>query len=309
MHPSHQLLVPVRQTSRFIVIVGILLIALALAAIGVGGAAWLAGERWQIASVGMTTRLVAASTRSEPLRYSSLELAGLPAPVTRYFRTALSEGRPIIRRARITWHGEFNMGKPGRDNWKPFTAEQLFVPAAPGFVWDARIAFAPGIPVLVRDALVDGVGSMHGAILGLIPVVNVSNTSTIAVSALLRYLAEAVWFPTALLPSQGVHWSAIDDERARASLTIGATTGSVVFRFGADGLIASVFSDERTFDGEEPPTKRPWEGALLHYDERNGVKVPIEAYVQWNLPSGAFQYWRGRPVAIDYEAMTTGAER
>jgi hypothetical protein len=290
-------------------IFGILLIVLAFATIGVGAAAWLAGERWRIASTDMVKRLLAAPTRPGPLGYSQVELAGLPEPVTRYFRTVLVEGRPIIRRARIVWQGEFNMGKPGRDKWKPFAAEQLFVPAAPGFVWDARIAFAPGIPVLVQDALVNGKGSMHGAILGLIPVVDVKNTPTIAVSALLRYLAEAVWFPTALLPSQGVKWSAIDDERARASLTVGAVSVSVVFRFGADGLIASVFSDERTFDGEEPPAKRPWEGALLRYEERNGVKVPIEATVQWILPSGAFQYWRGRPVEIDYEYVSPGAGR
>ena len=35
----------------------------------------------------------------------------------------------------------------------------------------------------------------------------------------LRYLAEAVWMPSALLPSNGVAWEAVDDLHARASLT------------------------------------------------------------------------------------------
>ncbi len=30
--------------------------------------------------------------------------------------------------------GRFNMGRPGRDNWRPFTAVQEFVLGAPDFV-------------------------------------------------------------------------------------------------------------------------------------------------------------------------------
>ena len=81
-------------------------------------------------------------------------------------------GRIAIRRARISWRGEFNMGTPGHDQWKAFTATQTFVPGAPGFVWDARIAMAPGVPVFVRDAFVDGRAAMTGTVLSLIPVVN-----------------------------------------------------------------------------------------------------------------------------------------
>jgi hypothetical protein len=36
---------------------------------------------------------------------------------------------------------------------------------------------------------------------------------------LMRYLAKAVWYPTALLPRQGVRWDLIDEATARASLT------------------------------------------------------------------------------------------
>jgi hypothetical protein len=66
----------------------------------------------------------------------------------------------MIARAHVRWRGEFNMGKPGRDNWRAFTAEQDFNPAAPGFVWNARIRFAPGISVLVRDGFVAHQGTI-----------------------------------------------------------------------------------------------------------------------------------------------------
>jgi len=53
----------------------------------------------------------------------------------------------------------------------------------------------------------------------------------------MRFLAEAVWYPTALLPSQGVHWEAIDDVSAKARLTDGAITVSLDFRFDGNGLV------------------------------------------------------------------------
>ena len=43
--------------------------------------------------------------------------------------------------------------------WMSFAAEHLVVPPATGFVWTARVRFAPLLHVRVRDALVDGLGS------------------------------------------------------------------------------------------------------------------------------------------------------
>jgi hypothetical protein len=58
----------------------------------------------------------------------------------------------------------------------------------------------PGVPVFVRDGFVESRGSMHGAVWGLIPMVTAEGTPMPASSALQRYLGEAAWFPTAMLP-------------------------------------------------------------------------------------------------------------
>src|SRR4051794_40425957 len=117
-----------------------------LVAAGVAGVAW-GHSRWQF----QTTELVEVlreRVTDEPRTVDlERELAGVPPVVARYFRRTLRHGQPMIAGARVTWRGEFNMGKPGRDNWRPFTAVQAFNPAAPGFVWDARIRLAAGIPV------------------------------------------------------------------------------------------------------------------------------------------------------------------
>lgn len=233
--------------------------------------------------------------------YSASGLEDVPAPVARYFRKVLTDGQPIVRHARVRWSGTFNMGKPGRDRWVRFSAVQDFAPATRQFVWDARMRMLPGVPVLVRDGYVHETGSMHGAVLGLVTVVDVGATTGIAANALLRFLAEAVWVPTALLPGQGVRWTAIDDASARATISNGSVAVHAEFRFGSDGLIESMTSDDRTYDdGTNPPAHHPWGGTYRRYERRSGVLVPMDSEAAWMLPTGRFAYWRGSPTSIEY---------
>jgi hypothetical protein len=76
-------------------------------------------------------------------------------------------------------------------------------------------------------------------------------TPEMAEGELLRWFAEAAWYPTALLPSQGVQWSAVDDRSALATMQDGATSVTLLFRFNADNMIASMRAEARgaTIDG------------------------------------------------------------
>jgi hypothetical protein len=138
-----------------------------------------------------------------------------------------------------------------------------------------------------------------------VPVVSVEGTPEVAAAALQRYLGEAAWFPTALLPSQGVTWEPIDGTRARATISADSTAVSLEFSFGPDGLVSSVFSPDRYYDdGTNPPVPRPWTAKILRHEEHHGMKIPAEAFVAWQLPDGPFQYWRGRPAQVEYEYVS-----
>jgi hypothetical protein len=95
----------------------------------------------------------------------------------------------------------------------------------------------------------------------------------------MRFLAEAAWYPTALLPSQGVQWEDVDDSSAEATLQDGETTATLLFRFREDGLIESVRAEGRgrTVGGTVVPT--PWEGRWSHYALHDGMRIPLEGEV------------------------------
>jgi hypothetical protein len=259
----------------------------------------IADYRWRSESAGVLEQMGRAPTRPMPA-HSLAELDGLPAPVARYFRGALRDGQPLIRSGHLIQTGEF-LVRPKPDGWRPFSATQDFRADPASFLWDARIRMAPGLDIRVRDAFVDGGGSMRASALGLFTMLDVHGKPEITAGALHRYLAEAVWFPTALLPSQGVIWKPIDEAHARATLTSGSTTVWLDFHFGEDGMVRGVFTPERARDVKGRAVPTPWQGRWFEYEIYDGMKIPVRGEVEWILPEGPQVYWRGRVTGISYK--------
>ena len=277
---------------------GLFFVALAA---GVAGAIVSGTLRWRARTKGLRAKIGAARRPARAARYDAKEIESLPAPVARYFRAALQHGQPIVLEARFTHEGQFRMKEP-EGKWRPFTSDQMATTQPPGFDWNARMPMAPGFTVFVHDAYVGGEGMLHAEALGLVTLADVRGTAAAAEGELLRYFAEAAWYPTALLPSQGVRWEAVGDLVARATLVDGATTVSLEFRFGPEGLIASVRAASRyRGDRDGIPQFAPWEGRFWGYEVRHGMRIPLEAEVAWHLPGGSWPYWRGRITKIGYE--------
>jgi hypothetical protein len=228
------------------------------------------------------------------------ELEGLPAPVQRYFRLVLEEGQPMVAGVSVQHSGTFNMGET-TDQWKPFTSDQVVVTQRPGFDWDGRVAMMPGVPVRVHDAYVTGEGVLHASLLGLFSVVDMRGTGDVAEGELMRFFAEAAWYPTALLPSQGVRWEAVDGRSAYATLEEGDISITMLFTFDEQGLIETVGTEARgmAVGGEVIPM--PWQGRFWNYEERGGMQVPLDGEVAWLLPEGEKPYWRGHIDEISHE--------
>jgi hypothetical protein len=123
-----------------------------------------------------------------------------------------------------------------------------------------------------------------------------------AAASLQRYLAEAPWAPTVLLPGgNGVRWSPIDDSSARATLIDGRTSVSIEFRFNAAGDITSVYTPARYREIRGAYVATPWEGRFTSYSDRGGMRIPTEGEVAWLLPDRRLPYWRGRLTQIVYD--------
>ena len=275
------------------------IILLCILLVGGGVAAlWRKREKWS----GHISSFVGQVIREASPLEGTVDLAetdGLPEPVKRYFHQALKDRLPLISQAYLVQQGGFRI-KPEAARWAKLSARQAFSSKPRAFVWDATIAVAPGVSVRVCDVYQNGTGAMKAALFSMVPLVDIEGGREINQGALMRYLAEAVWFPTMLLPSQGVVWEDIGENRARATVTDTGNTVSLEFSFNDEGEIVSVYSPARyrEVNGAYIPT--PWEGRFADYTEVNGYRVPIEAEVAWHLPDGVFSYWRAMIVEIHY---------
>lgn len=275
-------------------------ILLLVLAVTVSAALVYGARRWNAGTEELRARLEAGRVPVQPPAVDFREIEGLPDPVQRYFRTALQDGQPMIAGARVRHRGTFNMDETG-ERWKAFTSDQKVVLRRPGFDWDARIAMMPGVPVRVHDAYVAGEGILHASLFGIFSVMTLRGAGEIAEGELMRFFAEAAWYPTALLPSQGVRWEAADDRSAYGTLTDGGIRLTLLFSFQEEGLIDTVSAESRgrSAGGEMIPT--PWRGRFWNYEERSGMLVPLEGEVAWLLPEGRKPYWRGRITELVHE--------
>ena len=276
-----------------------LLVICLLVVIAVAAALAWGSSRWKAGTLELRQRLEAGGVPVVPKTVDFAELDGLPPVVQRHLRTALKQGQPMLAAVSVEHQGSFNMGE-ATANWKPFTSTQRVVTRRPGFDWDARISVMPGLTVKVHDAYVGGEGILHAALAGLLTLAELRGSGEIAEGELMRFLAEAAWYPTALLPSQGVRWEEVDERSARATFSDGQLGLSLLFSFGDDGLIERIAAQSRGRAVGGKVVATPWQARMWNYAERDGMRVPLEGEVAWLLPQGPLPYWRGRITRIDY---------
>ncbi|MEO5987854.1 MAG: DUF6544 family protein [Candidatus Eisenbacteria bacterium] len=274
----------------------VLLLATALAALL---AVFIGNRRWHRDSGDLGSQVANFRPVPSASRFDARELTGLPAPVVRYFTHVLTPGQHLVTRASFIQDGTFLM-KLGADGWRSFQARQEFGVSPPAFIWDARISMGPGMPVYVRDSYVAGRGAMRAELLALFPVAEAHGTREMAQGSLQRYLAEAMWLPTSLLPSQGVRWSARDDSSAIATLTDGATTVSLEFHFNAAGDVRRVYTPARLREMDGRFVPMPWGAECSRHEEHEGMRIPSEAEVSWWVEGQRMPYWRGRITQAKY---------
>jgi hypothetical protein len=162
----------------------------------------------------------------------------------------------------------------------------LVVTRRPGFVWNGRIAMMPGIAVNVHDAYLAGEGILNPAVLGLFSLGDQHGNGELARGELVRFFAESAWYPTALLPSQGVCWDAVNDRSANATLVDGTLKVTMLVSFNDAGLIESARVAARGAVVGKMIVLTPWEGRFSNYQQRDGMRVPFTAEASWLSPQG-----------------------
>jgi hypothetical protein len=148
---------------------------------------------------------------------------------------------------------------------------------------------------------VAGQGQVIAKLLGLFTVADAHGGGEMARGEFMRWFAEAAWYPTALLPSQGVRWQAVDDTSANASIVDGPIALTMLFRFDQAGLIASVHAESRGAGVGKDMVMLPWDCGLSDYQPQGGMLIPMKGEAAWMRPEGRKAYFVGHVKKLSYE--------
>ncbi|MEA2071785.1 MAG: DUF6544 family protein [Asgard group archaeon] len=214
------------------------------------------------------------------------QLHRVPKPMQRYFHFALPERRTHISYARLKHGGKFKQ----KTRWTTIKGEEYFTTEKPGFVWIGKVPFFQA-----KDKYLNGKGELTVKLFSFIQIIQ-EKGAEVTQGELLRWLGEAPWYPTALLPSDRLRWEEIDEKAAKAILTDGQLQVEGQFFVNKEGKITH-FKAKRYKEG----TLENWTGYYRNYQLLHGVRVPTNVEVAWNLEEGDISYAKFSIEKIEYD--------
>ncbi|UBF30612.1 hypothetical protein K9N68_36165 (plasmid) [Kovacikia minuta CCNUW1] len=209
-------------------------------------------------------------------------IAELPTPVQRYFFHAIAPGTPLPTVVKLDLGGQFRLAqdKP----WLPMQSQEILTRS--GFVWKATIG--RGLSQFQgADYYFRRLGRMQFAILGLVPVVDAHDPDT-ARSAIGRLVAELMWLPSALLPQQGVQWSAIDNHTIQAQIKVDDEPVTLTFVIDADGRVLESYAPRWGITKDGSWTSIPMGGKCHAEGTFSGFTIPTQVGAGWGFGSAEY---------------------
>lgn len=228
------------------------------------------------------------------------DIRNLPAPVRRWLVSAGVIGAARVQRVRLKQSGRIRQAAGAK--WMAFNSEQYFTTSSPQFIWSAVVQTA-GLPaVVVRDSLVNGHASMHVTAAGLVDM-EMRTGPELDQGALLRYLGEIVWFPTAAL-APFITWHAIDERSASAKIHTDERDATATITIDEHGDLVR-FTSFRFMSIKGGYSLENQSFCTSGHAMVRGLRIPLDVHAVWHLKTGDLESINLHVDAIEYDTDDT----
>jgi hypothetical protein len=213
-------------------------------------------------------------------------LQKLPDPVKRYLKYTGVVGKPIVQTVRLKQVGKIR--KDATQPWMNFEAKQYYSINPPNFVWVAYMKFF-GLPLIrVRDYYIEGRGNILVKALSLFTVAD-SGGDKMGQGAMMRYLNEMMWFPSAFL-GKNIFFESIDTSSAKVTLNDMGKSVTAIMYFDEEGKLINFIAPRYRDMGNNKFELENWSTPIRGYGEFEGLRLPIKGVGVWNLKEGDLEY-------------------
>jgi hypothetical protein len=161
-----------------------------------------------------------------------------------------------------------------------------------------------GIPLQAKDSMLDGFGSMTGALAKQFQLFR-STGAEMDQGQLITALADAVYMPSLFL-QEYVSWADIDDHTIEGKISWKGISAKGRFSFDTDGNISRFDTNDRYMDENGKGSSLvPWYVIYSDYKEQNGYFQPGSVSVNWMLPDGGNTYFVSDHIEVQYSIDET----
>lgn len=233
----------------------------------------------------------------KPVIVTEEMLQKLPDSVKRYFTYTGVVGKPIVQTVRLKQVGKIR--KDDTQQWMNFEAKQYYSVNSPGFVWIAYMKIL-GLPLMrVRDYYMKGRGNILVKALSLFTVAN-SRGEKLDQGAMMRYLNEMMWFPSAYL-GKNISFESVDADSARVTLKDMDKSVTATMYFDDEGKLTNFKALRYRDMGNGRFELEKWSTPVKEYGEFEGLNLPIKGSAVWNLREGDLEYIEATITNLKYD--------
>ncbi len=239
------------------------------------------------------------SRSKKHLNHLSQDIQQLPFPVQNWLKASGALQADPIHHVFIKQKLRMQMD-PAKPKWFDATADQLITVSPPAFNWSVKVKTGMVHGITGRDRFENGSGEMVIKLASMVPVAKSKSNIKVDQATLQRFLAEIVWYPSAVLCPY-VSWESLDAYSARATMAFQGTSGTGIFYFNRNGEFKE-FRAERYKD--TGPKARPieWIVTSEKTETREGIKIPVKLSAAWKLDSGNWTWLKLEVSEITYNS-------
>jgi hypothetical protein len=220
------------------------------------------------------------------------DIKDFPEPIHTWLKNVGIIGKKPIRSMTLEQTGSMRLNPDQK--WMTPKAKQYINVKEPGYLWHVDL---PMMWTKGRDLFYQGDGEMLIKLGGLIPVVNEKDNEKINESSLHRFLMEIPWYPTAALADY-ISFEAIDDTRAKATMTYQGMTVDANFVFENDELIR--VETMRYKDTDDSAKRMLCIGEMKTYDTFSGISIPSSIEITWVDDGTRFTWYKLDLLHVSY---------
>jgi hypothetical protein len=221
--------------------------------------------------------------------YKESQLLGLPEPVQRYFKSILKEDQTIIDYVRLRQEGLYKSNTTS--DWVKIKGEQYTCTEKPAFVWKGETSLFTR-----RDMYLNNSGFMTITKKAIFSTTKLKNKQLDEIE-LQKWVCDAVWYPTSLLPNNYIQWLPIDQYKAKLVFKYLEVSFEFLVTFNEIGEIIQM--ETYRFHGKKD--KVLWMVQMQDYKWMNGIKIPTSMEGTLHFKNVPFPYFKYNLIEIDYD--------